>query len=90
MTTLKAKKTQADMSLKLGRFGHLALYSEYDNSIYLFAGEQQGSNTKTDKLRDMRNDTLRLDLKSGLFERVIMRNMGSIKRRIYATGFIVG
>ena len=33
---------------------------------------------------------MRLDLNSGLYEKMIMQNMTGVSRRIYSTGFIIG
>ena len=35
---IHSKKGKQEIMIKLGRFGHLAMYSQHDNSIYIFAG----------------------------------------------------
>ena len=46
-------KTKKEIILNQGRFGHLALYSQEENSIYIFAGQQQVQGGRTVSVRDL-------------------------------------
>ena len=87
---LISQKSKQNVILKMGRFGHLAVYSKSDNSIYVFAGQQEREGANKGTCRDLTNDLVRLDLGTGIYDKVPMSGMGSIKRRIYSTGFIIG
>ena len=77
--------------MKLGRLGHTAMYNKQDNAVYIFGGQQEllGASGATNSVRDLQNDLWKLELNTGLYEKVDLPNSGAIARRIYATGFMI-
>ena len=90
-TSQMTQYNESEIALKLGRLGHTAMYRKDDNSIYIFGGQQEllGAAGSTNSVRDLQNDLWRLELNTGLYEKVDLQNSGAIPRRIYATGFII-
>ena len=83
-----ASKTQQEICLRLGRLGHSAKYSQTDNSIYVFGGQQEregGAGT----VRDFQNDLWKLCLSTGKYDRVMISHMAQVARRIYTTSFMI-
>ena len=46
------KPWKRDLQIKLGRFGHTSVWSEEEQSIYVFAGQQQREGGQAGTVRD--------------------------------------
>ena len=66
------------------------MYYKKENAIYIFGGQQEllGTAGSTNSVRDLQNDFWKIELNTGLYERVELE-CGAIARRIYSTGFMI-